>query len=144
MLYDALADPDGATPRDLLEAYAAELAAALDGADAATVAGETGVDESVVAAMAAGDADALAPVRLTDAAAVLERHEGVSADDIAYEVRDHLMMEMVTAILDVDTIAAEIDADLTGQEVQQALEGRTRLTLGELAEIQALMIERTP
>ncbi|MFC6785246.1 DUF5791 family protein [Halobaculum halobium] len=144
MLYDALADPDGATARDLLAAYAAELAAAVDGDDPAAVADETGVDESVAAAMAAGDADALATVRLADAAAVLERHEGVPADDIASEVRDHVMMEMVTAILDVDTIAAEIDADLTGQEVQQALEGRTRLTLGELAEIQALMIERTP
>ncbi|QZX99724.1 DUF5791 family protein [Halobaculum rubrum] len=144
MLYDALADPDGATPGDLLDSYAGELAGALDDADPAAVADETGVDESVVAAMAAGDTDALATVRLTDAAAVLELHEGVPADDIAYEVRDHLMMEMVTAILDVDTIAAEIDADLTGQEVQQALEGRTRLTLGELADIQALMIDRTP
>ena len=144
MLYDALSDPAGATPRDLIEAYAAELAAALDGADPATVADEVGVDESVVAAIAAGDADAIATVPLADAAAVLEPHEDVPADDIAYEVRDHLMMEMVTAILDVDTIAAEIGADLTGQEVQQALEGRTRLTLGELADIQALMIERTP
>jgi hypothetical protein len=144
MLYDALAEPDGATPGDLLEAYAAELAAALDGTDPAAVAAEIDVDESAVAAMAAGDADAIAAVRLADAAAVLEREEGVLAEDIAFEVRDHVMMEMVTAILDVDTIAAEIDADLTGQEVQQALEGRTRLALGELAEMQALMIERTP
>ncbi|SHH51424.1 DUF5791 family protein [Halobaculum gomorrense] len=144
MLYDALADPEEATPRDLLEAYAAELATALDGADPATVAAETGVDESVVAAMADGDADAVATVRLGDAAAILERAEGVPAEAIASEVRDHVMMEMVTAILDVDTIAAEIDADLTGQEVQQALEGRTRLTLGELADMQALVIERTP
>lgn len=144
MIYDALAEPDGATPGDLLEAYAAELAAALDGADPAAIAAEIDVDESAVTAMAAGDADAIAAVHLADAAAVLEREEGVPAEDIAFEVRDHVMMEMVTAILDVDTIAAEIDADLTGQEVQQALEGRTRLTLGELAEMQALMIERTP
>ena len=144
MIYDALAEPAGSTPGDLLEAYAAELAAALDGADPAAIAAEIDVDESAVTAMAAGDADAIAAVHLADAAAVLEREEGVPAEDIAFEVRDHVMMEMVTAILDVDTIAAEIDADLTGQEVQQALEGRTRLTLGELAEMQALMIERTP
>jgi len=35
-------------------------------------------------------------------------------------------MGMATAVLDVDTIAAAIDADLTGQEVQQALEGALR------------------
>lgn len=144
MLYDALADPDGATAADLLAAYADELAAAVDGVDASTVAAETGVDESTVAAVADHDLDALATVRLTDAAAILEAEEGISADDIDAEVRDHLMMGMVTAILDVDTIAAEIDADLTGQEVQRMLEGRTRLTLGDLAEMQALIVERSP
>ncbi|UIP01164.1 DUF5791 family protein [Halobaculum sp. CBA1158] len=144
MLYDALADPTGATPADLLDAYAAELADALADDDPATVAETVGVDEATVETMAGGDPEAVADVRLADAAAVLERVEGVPAHDIAHEVRDHLMMGMVTAILDVDTIAAEIDADLTGQEVQQALEGRTRLTLGELADIQALVIERTP
>jgi len=146
MLYDALEEPDGATTADLLDAYAAELAAALAefDADTAAVAAEIGVDEAVVDAMAAGDAEAVVDVRLADAAAALESAAGVPAHDIDHEVRDHLMMGMVTAILDVDTIAAEIDADLTGQEVQQALEGRTRLTLGELAEIQALVIERTP
>jgi len=144
MLYDALAEPDGATPSDLLDAYAAELADVLAGRDADAVAAEADVDGMDVNAMATGDADAVADVRLADAAAVLAPSEGVPAHDIDHEVRDHLMMGMVTAILDVDTIAAEIDADLTGQEVQQALEGRTRLTLGELAEIQALVIERTP
>jgi hypothetical protein len=44
-------------------------------------------------------------------------------------------MGMTTGVLDVDTIAAEIDVDLTGQEVQQALEGRTEMTLTELAAI---------
>lgn len=144
MLYDALDDPDGATPSDFLAAYAAELAAALDGADASAVAAEHGIDEETVDAMASGEPESIADVRLAEAAAVLERSEGVPATDIAQEVRDHLMMEMVTAILDVDTIAADIDADLTGQEVQQALEGRTRLTLGELADVQALIVERTP
>ncbi|WP_284014347.1 DUF5791 family protein [Halobaculum litoreum] len=144
MLYDALDDTAGATAGDLLSAYARELSAALEGADAAAVADDTGVDEATVAAMASGDPDAVAAVRLEDAAAVLERSAGVPAHDIDYEVRDHLMMGMMTAILDVDTIAAEIDADLTGQEVQQALEGRTRLTLGELAEMQALIVDRSP
>jgi hypothetical protein len=60
------------------------------------------------------------------------------------EVRDHLLMGMATAVLDVDAIAAKIDADLTGQEVQQALEGRTAMTLGQLAEILAVIERRKP
>jgi len=60
---------------------------------------------------------------------------------VVAEVRDHLLMGMATAVLDVDTIAAAIDA-ITGQEVQQALEGRAPMTLGQLAEIMAAVIER--
>jgi hypothetical protein len=51
-------------------------------------------------------------------------------------------MEMSAAILDVDTMAREIDTDLTPKEVQGALEGRIRLTLAELAEIQSLIERR--
>jgi hypothetical protein len=51
-------------------------------------------------------------------------------------------MGMATAVLDVDSIAAKIDADLTGQEVQQALEGRAAMTLGQLAEIIAVIERR--
>jgi len=51
-------------------------------------------------------------------------------------------MGMATAVLDVDTIAAAIDADLTGQEVQQALEGARPMTLGQLAEIMAVIERR--
>ncbi|WP_435128097.1 DUF5791 family protein [Halobaculum sp. D14] len=139
MLHEAVSDPAGSTPAELLSAYADRLGAVVDEHGAETLVAETGVDDAVVDAIAAGD---VSDVRLADAAAVLSASEGVPAEDLAYEVRDHLMMEMVTAILDVDTIAANIDPDLTGQEVQQALEGRTRLTLGELAAIQALIAER--
>ena len=63
-------------------------------------------------------------------------------ETIVYELRDHLLMGMTTAVLDVDTIAGAIDADLSGQEVQQALEGRAPMTLAQLSEIQAVIEDR--
>ena len=140
MLYDAAADADEVTPESLLAAYAAELAAVVDGRGVDVVVEATGLDRATVEAVAAGD---VADVRLADASEIVSLAEDVPPDDVAAEVRDHLMLGMTTAILDVDTLAAGIDADLTGQEVQQAIEGRTRLTLAELAEIQALIEERS-
>ena len=141
MLYDAHDDPAGATASELLAAYADELASVVAERGVDDTVDATGLDRETVEAIEAGD---VADVRLADAADVLALAEDVPAGDLAHEVRDHLMMEMVTAIVDVDTIAANIDPDLTGQEVQQALEGRTRLTLGELAAIQAFVLERQP
>jgi hypothetical protein len=42
-------------------------------------------------------------------------------------------MGMTTAVLDVDTIGAEIDADLDGKQIQQKIEGRAPMTLDEYA-----------
>ena len=139
MLYDAVAD-DETTSEAVLAAYAAELGAIVDSRGVDAVIDETGLDRATVERIADGD---VADLRLAEASEVVALGEGIPADDVAVEVRDHLMMGMTTAILDVDTMAAEIDADLTGQEVQQAIEGRTRLTLGELAQIQALIDERS-
>ena len=93
----------------------------------------------VADAVAGGDA---AAVTVADAAAVLAVTRERDADAMVAELRDHLLIGMATAVLDVDTLAAEIEADLTGQEVQQALEGRTAMTLGQLAEIMAVIERR--
>ncbi|ESP88861.1 DUF5791 family protein [Candidatus Halobonum tyrrellensis] len=140
MLYDAVADDDEVTRETLLAAYAAELSAVVDARGVESVVEATALDRATVEAVVAGD---VADLRLAEASEILSLAEGIAAEDVTAEVRDHLMLGMTTAILDVDTIAAEIDADLTGQEVQQAIEGRTRLTLGELAEMQALVDERS-
>jgi len=117
----------------------AEAAASVD--DGRFV-GETGLTEA--AATAARDGD-IGGMTLADAATVLAATDGDrDADAMVAEVRDHLLMGMATAVLDVDALAAKIDADLTGQEVQQALEGRTPMTLGQLAEILAVVERRKP
>lgn len=140
MLYDAADEPETLSTDELLATYATELQAVVDDVGADTVVAETDLDRETVDAVVAGD---VADLTLEEAAAVL----AVSPDypdqrGIVLEVRDHLLMGMTTAVLDVDTIAANVDVDLTGQEVQQAIEGRTPMTLAEFAAIHRLISER--
>lgn len=138
----AAVDADEPAAADLLDAFGAMVAEAAASVDDGRLIGETGLTEA--AATAARDGD-VSEMTLADAATVLAATDGDrDADAMVAEVRDHLLMGMATAVLDVDALAAKIDADLTGQEVQQALEGRTPMTLGQLAEILAVVERRKP
>lgn len=140
MLYDAADDPGSLTPAELRAAYEAELASVVDGAGVETVAAESGVDRRAIEALAADESPDLT---LSEAAAILAVADGApGADAIAAEVRDHLLMGMSTAVLDVDTVAAELDGDLSGKEIQQLLEGRSPARLDELAAVHQLIAER--
>lgn len=138
MLHDALPETDEPTPADLETAHAAELGAVVDEHGRETVADASGVDAETLAAFQSGE---VADATVSDAAAVLAV-DGFDADAVVAEVHDDLMMGMSTAILDVDTVAVEIDTDLDGREVRQALEGQIRLRLDELAAIQSLIRSR--
>ncbi|PAU85416.1 hypothetical protein CK500_01730 [Halorubrum salipaludis] len=149
MFHEVVADGATGAERDADEVTAAALLASFDalvsealaevGRDRITE--ETGVDGAVLDAVADGNA---AGIRLEDGAAIVAVPTDRGGDAVVAEVRDHLLMGMATAVLDVDAIAAAIDADLTGQEVQQALEGRAPMTLGQLAEIMAVIERRKP
>jgi len=137
---EADASGDAASADDLLAAFAAMVrdAAATVGRESLTE--EAGISEPTARAVADGD---VSSVTVADGAAVLAAADADrDVDAVIAEVRDHLLMGMTTAVLDVDTIAARIDADLTGQEVQQALEGRTAMTLGQLAEVMSVIERR--
>ncbi|GAA0519645.1 hypothetical protein SAMN04488066_10763 [Halorubrum aquaticum] len=99
------------------------------------------IDPAIIEAIDDGDA---ASLTVEEAVSVLAAADGRDADAMVAELRDHLLMGMATAVLDVDTIAASIDADLTGQEVQQVLEGRAAMTLDQLAEVMAVVETRKP
>ena len=133
-------DPDEPTAANLLAAFEAMVTEAASTVGVDRLVDEVGLTEADAAAVREGDVDGMA---LADAATVLAAAEsGRDADAMVAEVRDHLLMGMATAVLDVDSVAVKIDADLTGQEVQQALEGRTAMTLGQLAEIVAVIERR--
>ncbi|WP_193309703.1 DUF5791 family protein [Halorubrum halophilum] len=141
IVIEAAEDADDVTPEALLASFERLVSGAIAEAGPDQIVEEAGVESAAVEAAAAGDVAAL---RLEDAAAIATVPTDRDADAVVAELRDHLLMGMATAVLDVDTIAAAIDADLTGQEVQQTLEGRAAMTLGQLAAIAAVIEQRKP
>ncbi|MFB6111048.1 MAG: DUF5791 family protein [Halobacteriaceae archaeon] len=98
-----------------------------------TAAGETSIAEARLRALAAGDRIDLT---LEEAAQVLAlTDEWPDAETLLIEVRDTLMLRMSSAVLDVDALAAEIDADLGPTALQQRIEGRHPMTLEEYADV---------
>lgn len=141
MLHEVVENPGSLSPAALREAYEAELRIVVEDHGSETVAAETSVDEAALSRLAAGDGTP--GLAVTDAAAVLAlRDDAPDEDATIAALRDHLLMGMATAVVDVDTVATHVDLDLTGQEVQQALEGRTTMTLAQLAAIQQFVAER--
>jgi hypothetical protein len=137
MLYDAVENPGDLTPAALRSAYFEALAAVVEEFGIDTVVGGTGLDRETVAAIDAGEEPELT---LEEAAEILSLEDGApAAEDIAWEARDHLLMGMTTAVVDVDTIARETETELDGKEVQQAIEGRLPTTLREFARIQVFI-----
>ena len=131
---DGLSDP---TPSALRTAYAEMIHSTIETVGVETVDDETGLEADRVDAVLAGET---ADLTVEEAAAILAVDpDEPDADAIVFELRDHLLMGMTTAVLDVDTIAANIDVDLTAQEVQQAIEGRIEMTLPQLAAIQSVI-----
>ncbi|SNR53504.1 DUF5791 family protein [Halorubrum vacuolatum] len=147
MFQEAVADATGDGERETIEAatllasFEAILAEAVEDAGVERVVEATALDPERVSAVKSGDS---AAVTVETGATILATARGIDAEAVVAELRDHLLLGMTTAVLDVDTIAGAIDADLTGQEVQQALEGRADMTLAELAEVMAVIEGRKP
>jgi hypothetical protein len=140
MLYDAASEPASLSPAALREAYENQLRTVVDDIGVETAAADSGLDRDTVTAVADGPVPDL---RVTDAAALLALDDDrPDAETIVLELRDHLLMAMTTGVVDVDTIASNVDLDLSGQEVQQAVEGRSAMTLEQLAAIQRFLASR--
>jgi hypothetical protein len=138
MLQELVAAPGESTGPELHEAYLDALREHLPDADRESVP----ADEAALDALAAGDRPDLS---LSAAAAIAAAAEGFpDAEAVEAEALDHLLLGMTTAVLDVDTIAANLDLDLSPTEVQQRLEGRNPMTLAEYAHVHALVERRKP
>ena len=141
MLNEVVEDPGSLTTAELRRAYERRLATVIETVGIDRVAADSGVDRRALAALAAEESPELT---LEEAAAILACSPEVrDAETVVAETRDDLLLGMTTAVLDVDTIAGSIDHDLTGQEVQQAIEGRTSLTLDQLAAIHRVIAARS-
>lgn len=133
MLHEERTDVSGTTPGELLASYEAELAAIVEERGVDAVADETGVDPETLRALVDGESPTL---DLEDAAAVEALDLDRSATDVYVEACEHLLLGMSMAVLDVDVLAGEVDADLSGKEIQQKLERRSSMTLAEFAELE--------
>lgn len=129
MFHELVDEPADRTPAELHEHYTDELAAAVEAAGVETVAAESGLEESTLRALLAGEAPELT---LQEASAVLATAEDTpDSETIATLARDELLMGMTTAVLDVEAVASGIDGRLEAREIQSKVEGRFPMTLEE-------------
>jgi hypothetical protein len=128
------------TPNELRARYDELLRAVVESHGSDTIREETGVGG--VGALTNGESP---PLTLDEAATVLALDpEEPDADAIAMEARDHLLMGMTTAVLDVEAVESGIDGALDAREIQQKIEGRLAMELDELALLHGYIEERKP
>lgn len=139
MLQDLVDRPGERAPAELASAYRDALGAIVEEAGPEAVADAVdGLDGDALASLVKGEA---VEMTLEEAAAILAVREDIPADALAAEARDELLLGMTTAVLDVDTIAANLDG-LSAKEVQQRVEGRAEMTLAEFAGLQSFIASR--
>lgn len=128
MLTDPI-DADAVTPGELVARYQERIAEAVDsvGRDVATE--ETGIAADRI------DPPDSEDLTVEDAAALLALGDDRDGEVILAEVRDHIMLSMSTAVLDVDAVAAGLDGGLSAREIQAKIEGRLPMTVGEYARV---------
>jgi hypothetical protein len=136
MLTDPLEDPDSTSVDAILARWGETLDTALAAANRETLR-EQGLEESVFQAIENGQHGG---ITVEEAATVLaNREDAPPADVVQAEVQDELLVGMANAVLDVDAIAADLDADLTPREIQQRVEGRAPMRLDTYAAIRRII-----
>lgn len=115
-------EPTGDDPGVVVGAYRAALVDVLEAVD------EAEFDEELPRPQ-----DEFDRLELSDVAVILAAKEGSRPDVMREELLDQLLIEMTTAVVDVDSLAGRIALDLSGKELQQRIEGRAPMTLREYA-----------
>ncbi|MFC3478377.1 DUF5791 family protein [Halobacterium litoreum] len=133
MLAEAIEDPSATSADEVLAEYEAAMADVVSDVGVETAAERSGVDEAKLAALVDGDAPAFT---VEEAAAVFALSDDwPDAEGIVLEARDNLMLQMSSAVMDVDALASGLDGGLDPKEIQQKIEGRQPMTLAEYARI---------
>jgi hypothetical protein len=139
---EAIADPEGTTDEAVRADYEATLAGVVEAEGVDAVAADAGVDPEVLDALAAGDAPELT---VEQAAGILGASDDYPpAEDLLLEVRDHLMLQMSSAVMDVEALASGLDDDYDAKTLQQKLEGRQPMTLAEYARVHRHVAAENP
>lgn len=130
------------TPAQLRAEYEDSLAAILDAVGLDTATAETDVSRESLEAIGTDESPSLS---LSEAAAIaaLDPDEP-DAETIRIEACEHLLLGMSTAVLDVESLAAEVDLDLDPKEIQQKLERRAPMTFEEFVHVQHAIASNAP
>ena len=127
MLRAEFPDAGEQSPETLREAYESVLTETIASVGIDAVIDATELDRETVT----GD---IAELTLEAAAEILATDpERPDAETIEADARDILLMGMTTAVMDVESLASGIDAQLEPKEIQQKIEGRYPVTLSEYA-----------
>lgn len=142
MLIDEFETADERDPEELAAAYRVVLAETIDDVGVDAVVAGTDVEESTVTAIGAGEAP---EISLETAAEILATDpDRRDADAIEADALDLLLMEMSTAVLDVEAIQSGIDGRMEAKEIQQKIEGRYPITLTEYAVLHQFIESKKP
>jgi len=140
MIHEQRTNLDGLSPAGLREEYDADLRAVIDDRGVDAVVAETDLDRETVAALTEGESP---EISVADAAAVQALDDDApDADTIVEMAWEHLLLGMSSAVLDVETLASEVDAELSAKEIQQKLERRASATLDEFVAIEHPIVDR--
>lgn len=138
MLHRPTREVAAPVPDALRERYRRALAAAVREADdRSRLAAATGVEESVLAALAGGDA----PTVTVDAAARVlgTADRWPAAPAIAAGAREKLLVGAITAVVDAEDVADRAGVELSPDDVRRRLTGVEATTVAEFAALEAFL-----
>jgi hypothetical protein len=125
------------TTDELRSEYLGNLATLVEDAGVGSAADRTGVDEATLESLVAATEGGPVPdLSLAEAAAVQSLADGAADPDTIVEIGCDHLLGMSTAVLDVDTLAREVDLDVTPKEIQQKLERRSPMSFEEYVTVQ--------
>lgn len=142
MLANQIEDPNGKTAGEVRAGYEAALVSVVDAAGVDAVSEASDVDVDRLRALADGESP---EVTVEEAANVLAvSDDWPDAEGLLLEVRDNIMLQMSSAVMDVDALASGLDSDLDPKEIQQKIEGREEMTLAEYARVYRHIASENP
>ncbi|WP_267642520.1 DUF5791 family protein [Haloarchaeobius amylolyticus] len=143
MFHEQRMDVSGLTPADLESEYADDLAAVVESVGVDTVVGSTGLDRASVEQLAQGELPT--DFSLEEAAEVQSLAEGVADPDTVVEMAcEHLLLGMSTGVMNIETVAADLDSDLDldPKDVQQKIERRAPMSFHEFVHVQHVIASK--
>lgn len=122
---------EGVDAATLEQRYRRDLASRIDRLGVDTVAEATAIDADRLERVE----DPGTPLTLKEVTAILAVDGDRTAAAIMQDVRDHLMLQMSSSVVDVDALATALEGDLEPRDYQQMIEGRMAMPLSVYARI---------